>query len=142
MPIKIDENTQMTSGNKIRLTVKPNGTILEKLVTKGINIRADCGGKGICGKCRVIVKNPKGVSPLTNAEKNHLSERDIAAGLRLACQAKILQDMEIVVPRETLLVSRKIMLTGTPIRKIQIKPSIKKIRIVMPKPTLHDSKPD
>ena len=48
-------------------------TILEAAKNAGVGIRSECGGEGICGKCKVIIKNPLAISELTEAEKRHLS---------------------------------------------------------------------
>lgn len=52
-----------------------------------------CGGHGKCGKCRVICRG--GLSDITDAEKELLSEKDLSAGVRLACRTVIKGDCEI-----------------------------------------------
>ena len=47
-----------------------------------------CGGRGTCGKCAVELKGM--VSPPNAAE--------IAAGMRLSCQAELLGDAEVILP--------------------------------------------
>lgn len=56
-------------------------------------IPLDCGGKGRCGKCRVYAFGQ--LSPLTEAEKHLLSQEEIAAGCRLACQCEILGEYTV-----------------------------------------------
>lgn len=53
-----------------------------------LEIGSRCGGHGICGGDRVRVRaaDASGLSPLTQAEREHLSGDEIAAGWRLACQ--------------------------------------------------------
>ncbi|MEM2538319.1 MAG: 2Fe-2S iron-sulfur cluster-binding protein, partial [Candidatus Methanomethylicia archaeon] len=41
---------------KLKTTIHKNSTILEALRKVGIGIRSVCGGKGFCGKCKVLVK--------------------------------------------------------------------------------------
>ena len=60
----------------------PRGTKLSTLMEES-HIQMPCGGKGNCGKCRVVVSGE--VSPLSETEKHHLSEQDIKSGVRLAC---------------------------------------------------------
>ena len=55
-----------------------------------------CGGHGKCGKCRVIASGE--LSPITATEREHLTEDEIARGIRLACQTRICGDCEISVP--------------------------------------------
>ena len=56
-------------------------------LSDALNIPLDCGGKGRCGKCKVYVSGQ--LSPLTQAETSLLTQEEIDAGCRLACQAEI-----------------------------------------------------
>jgi ferredoxin len=57
-----------------------------------LEVGSRCGGHGVCGGDRVLpIDEPSGaqsgrLSPLTDAERRHLSADEIAAGWRLACQ--------------------------------------------------------
>lgn len=53
----------------------------------------DCGGHGRCGRCKVRVSGR--LSPLTAAEQSLLSQEEIQAGYRLACQCEIEGPYEI-----------------------------------------------
>jgi ferredoxin len=56
-------------------------------------VGSQCGGHGVCGGDRVRVKGgAAGLSPVTEAERRHLSAGEIAQGWRLACQAFPEQD--------------------------------------------------
>jgi uncharacterized 2Fe-2S/4Fe-4S cluster protein (DUF4445 family) len=51
---------------------------------RGYSLRADCGGQGICGDCRIrYLSPPPDADP---DESQHLSERELASGWRLACR--------------------------------------------------------
>ena len=66
-------------------------TILEHLREIDLQINSECGGKGTCGKCRVrIEKGKENLGKLTEAEKKFL----LPSGERLACQARIIKDVE------------------------------------------------
>ena len=39
----------------------------------GVGVRSECGGKGLCGKCVVIVKDAGAVGGVTEVERRHLS---------------------------------------------------------------------
>ncbi|MBR6683986.1 MAG: DUF4445 domain-containing protein [Firmicutes bacterium] len=56
-------------------------------LSDALNIPLDCGGKGRCGKCKVYVSGQ--LSPLTQAETSLLTQEEIDAGCRLACQTEI-----------------------------------------------------
>ncbi|MBE3113716.1 MAG: 2Fe-2S iron-sulfur cluster binding domain-containing protein, partial [Actinobacteria bacterium] len=84
--------------DKKNIKVNEGTTILEALERAGINIDTPCGGKGICGKCKVLfVEEISAASPI---EKKLLSEGEIKKGFRLACQAKLFQDSIVEIPLE------------------------------------------
>ena len=56
-------------------------------------VEKQCGGKGICGKCKV--KASGFLSPLSDNEKRLLSPKEIAEGIRLACETVIFGEAEI-----------------------------------------------
>ena len=64
---------------------------------KGPRIEAPCGGKGLCGKCRVRVLSGRLSAPEAR-EELLLSEVELASGLRLACLARVEGDAEIELP--------------------------------------------
>ncbi len=66
----------------------------------GVEIESSCGGKGSCGKCRVRVQSGP-VTPPTQTELRLLSAESLAAGLRLACQTRLLGDARVHVPEES-----------------------------------------
>ena len=70
------------------------GTILEHARKLGVEIATECGGEGICGKCIVrIERGQEGLIAPTKVEKSfELGEEE-----RLACQAKVVQPMDIHV---------------------------------------------
>jgi ferredoxin, 2Fe-2S len=74
-------------------------SVLEIALDNGISLDHACGGFCACSTCHVIVKS--GMQLLTEMEDNEADQLDEAAGLtlasRLSCQAKILQEGEIIV---------------------------------------------
>ncbi|MCG8564519.1 MAG: ASKHA domain-containing protein [Desulfobacterales bacterium] len=84
-----------------RIQAEDGTTIFQAALTNGIQLRADCGEKGTCGKCRVIVDNPDHLSPPGESEQKKLKNRD--ATHRLACQAQIHGDLLVTVPEKLLL---------------------------------------
>jgi len=66
---------------------------------QNIELRFACGSEGICQKCKIRAFQKMG--PLTPTEKGCLSEEEIARGIRLACQARVIQDMEAEIIYKT-----------------------------------------
>jgi uncharacterized 2Fe-2S/4Fe-4S cluster protein (DUF4445 family) len=116
-------------------------TVFQAAKDAGVEIRSECGGKGLCGKCRIIVKKPDSLSELTESEKRLLSRSEINEGYRLACQARVLEDTVVVILPESSFELRRIQATGKE-RFLEPKPAVKKIFISLPKPSLSDIRPD
>ena len=57
-----------------------------------------CAGNHTCGKCRVQASGA--LSPLSDAEKKFLTDTDIQAGIRLACDCAILGNAAVTVQTE------------------------------------------
>jgi len=92
--------------NKVHVTFFPEGatadvargsTVLDAAREAGVLITAICGGDGICGRCRVLVRSGE-----VRTEPTALLSRDeIRAGYTLACQTRVIGDVIIDVPAET-----------------------------------------
>ena len=126
-------------GKKVKVPI--SSTIFYAIKEAGLNIRSECGGKGICGKCRVIIKDSEAVNRVTDTEKRHLSRSEINLGYRLACQTTILKDIVVMIPEESRIDVRKIVATGLE-RRVKVDPSVKKLHLKLPRPTLEDNRPD
>ena len=112
-----------------RVRVEKGTTIMEAAVAAGIPLETVCGGKGICGKCKVRLI--KGSSLGGETQK----------GLMLACQTRIISDAVIEVPASTRLLQQKILVGGTE-RKIPLNPNVRKLYLKLNKPSLSDQKSD
>ena len=86
------------------LTTAAGSTLLNTLSSSQIFIPSACGGQGTCGVCRVTVK--EGGGSLLPTEAGHISRGDARDGVRLSCQVKVKQDMEIEIPAEIFDVKR------------------------------------
>lgn len=81
--------------NKTEIVFDGKCKLSEILSLADVPIAFQCGGRGVCGKCRVIASGD--LSPVCEEELAALSERDIGNGVRLACRAEALGDVEIHV---------------------------------------------
>lgn len=90
----------------IRLTtgkifdISEGESLLQTLKRHGVYLVASCGGKGICGKCRV--KLLEGKCRIESTGK--LEQRDINSGITLACQTVPQEDVILDIPKESRLV--------------------------------------
>ncbi len=78
------------------LIVQPGNTLLSVLASNDIFLASACGGGGTCAMCVCQVLSGGGEVLIT--ETNHLSRRDVENNLRLACQVKVKEDLEIKIP--------------------------------------------
>jgi Na+-transporting NADH:ubiquinone oxidoreductase subunit F len=82
------------------LEVQGGQTVLAALYASEIFIPSACGGKGSCGHCKITVT--AGGGPVLPTETPYLSRKEIRAGVRLACQVKIREDVFVRIPEEML----------------------------------------
>ena len=80
------------------LCTAAGGTLLGTLADNRLFIPSACGGKGSCGVCKVKVS--EGGGAVLPTERSHISRGEVRDGVRLSCQVKVKQDMEIELPAE------------------------------------------
>ncbi len=80
------------------MEVQPGTTLLSALSTKSIFLPSACGGGGTCAMCECHVDS--GGGDVLPTEMNHMTRKEAAEGLRLACQVKVREDMVIRIPEE------------------------------------------
>ncbi len=91
-----------------RVAAERGKSILEIAQNAGEGIRSLCGGKGGCGKCKVVVKKGKyEINP--EPHEKFLSEKEMEEGVVLACQTFLLSDAEIFIPPESRLEKQQIL---------------------------------
>jgi uncharacterized 2Fe-2S/4Fe-4S cluster protein (DUF4445 family) len=87
----------LTSGKTI--AAEKDKSILQSLKETGIFLNSSCGGKGTCGKCRVIIKS--GTADVHSQMK--LSQEEISEGYALACKTYPSGDLLVDIPKESML---------------------------------------
>jgi len=92
---------KLNEGDKL-FELNGGGTLLSALYENKIFIPSAFGGKGSCRYCKVTVV--EGGGPLLPTETPYLTRAERMSGVRLACQVKVKQDMEIKIPEELLYV--------------------------------------
>ena len=96
-----------------RGTFEPGTSLLDAARSIGVDVDSVCGGRGLCGRCRVvccvgefakyaIVSRADHLSPLNEVEARYSDRRRLLEnGHRLGCQALVLGDLVIDVPPES-----------------------------------------
>lgn len=67
----------------------------DAIAATGLPLEQPCAGRGICGKCKVLVE--AGVAPPDEVENEHLTPGELALDNRLACRARIQDDAKVVL---------------------------------------------
>ncbi len=92
---KIDIN----AGEK-ELEVDGGQSLLSALNESKVFIPSACGGRGSCGHCTITVL--EGGGPVLPTETPFLTRAEVRAGVRLACQVKVREDLRVKIPEELL----------------------------------------
>ncbi len=134
-------NLTLTSGKKIK--VKQGVSILESLKRHGIFLTSSCGGKGTCGKCKIIVRS----GDVESRSHIKLSRKEVHEGYALACMTSPVGDILIDIPKEsTLTVEGKIVTSKSKdllalfhSTGADIDPLSERIVLKLPAPSLDDN---
>lgn len=90
----------ITMNGEEKLTTAAGKSLLSTMADNNIFLSSACGGKGSCGQCRLQVE--KGGGEALPTEAVHFTRRELKNNWRLACQVKVKNDMDIVVPASVL----------------------------------------
>jgi uncharacterized 2Fe-2S/4Fe-4S cluster protein (DUF4445 family) len=83
----------------ITTEVEKGENLLRTALRAGVHINASCGGEGVCGKCRIILEEGKVECP----DSTLLTRDEWSLGYRQACQCRVLSDIVVRIPPESLL---------------------------------------
>jgi uncharacterized 2Fe-2S/4Fe-4S cluster protein (DUF4445 family) len=76
----------------------PQGkTILQAAISAGVYINSSCGGDGVCGRCKVILKK----GPVFTQPAGRISLNERQQGVYLACLTTMRGDIEVEIPPES-----------------------------------------
>ncbi len=91
--------------------VGEGNTVLTAARTLGVDLVALCDGHGTCGRCKVRLLEGELTAP-TAIEDARLSNAERQEGWRLACQARLLGDVRLYVPPESLTTPQRTLVEG------------------------------
>jgi Na+-transporting NADH:ubiquinone oxidoreductase subunit F len=92
------DKVEISINSEKKIKVQPGGTLLNTLSAYNIFIPSACGGGGTCAmcKCKVI----EGGGDILPTEKTHINRKEAKDFVRLACQVKVRNSMDIQIPEE------------------------------------------
>ena len=136
------------------IEVQKDTTILTAAISAGVYINSVCGGDGVCGRCKVLVKKGKVLMQSTGL----LTPEEKSKGIRLACVTSAQSDLEVeVLPEAKIdfdkLSTRESELKSeieeiTPVKtslkekKLEFSPLACKLYLKLPKPDMDDKVSD
>lgn len=107
--------------------VEGGGTLLNSLNSAGIFIPSACGGQGSCGLCKLKVT--AGGPPVLPTEEPHLNATEVKDNVRLCCQLKVHEDMELEIPEELFNIRE---FNGTVESLTNLNHDIRRLRVALP----------
>jgi len=148
----METTTVIFQPSGLRGKISKNKNVLEAARELGENIESLCGGKGSCGKCRVliaegsypkynIVSGRNHISGWKKAESRFIDDKNKKKGYRLACCADIKGDVLAFIPEESR-ASKQIVSKRPHLVPVSYDPIVEKYDLIMDPPSVNDSKGD
>ena len=131
----------------------PAGTpVLQAARALGVDIDSVCGGRGLCGRCQVLVaegefakhgisSSQASLSPFSEPERRYAKRMPLAEGRRLSCSARIEADVVIDVPASSQ-VHRQVVRKEAEVRSIELDPVVRLHYVQVREPDMHDPSGD
>jgi len=130
----------LPEGREIRVPL--GTTLLAAAAEAGLELQSICGGEGICGRCRVRVRE----GPVETEPTLLLSPDEIKAGYVLACQARVAGDVAVEIPKETRverptpdLDAQEFLAPEALVPPFRVDPLVQKLFLPLPPPSLEDN---
>jgi len=106
------------------ISAEKGDTLLDRMREEGVHIEAICGGKGFCGKCKVILEKGK-VEKKSLIPDKMLSEEELDNGFYLACMVRLVEDCTFTIPAESRIEKPKILIS-TELEIPELEPAVTK----------------
>ena len=131
----------------------PVGTpLLQAARSLGVDIDSVCGGRGLCGRCQVLVAEGEfakhgvtssnaSLSAFSEPEKRFSQRVPLAEGRRLSCSARVESDVVIDVPASSQ-VHRQVVRKEADARDIELNPVVRLHYVQVKEPDMHDPSGD
>ncbi|MFC1912642.1 ASKHA domain-containing protein [Chloroflexota bacterium] len=131
------------SPDNVDIIAEQGENLLQVAIAAGVHLTASCGGAGVCGTCKVLIK--EGAVESIRTEK--ITDDEYRRGLRQACQSRILTDINVDIPLESKLervvFSREAEKTSKVLATDwRFKPPLTKFFLELPKPSISDNSGD
>jgi uncharacterized 2Fe-2S/4Fe-4S cluster protein (DUF4445 family) len=131
----------------------PVGTpLLQAARALGVDIDSVCGGRGLCGRCQVVIAEGEfakhgvrsgahSVTPLGDVEMRYARRQELMAGRRLSCSTRVQGDVVVDVPQSSQ-VHRQVVRKEADSRDIKLNPVIRLHYVEVQEPDMRDPSGD
>lgn len=127
----------LTTAGSERYEFKAGRSLMDIMLDAGLFIDNACGGKGLCGKCRVRITGGD-AGDVSETERGILREEEIEQGIRLACLVYPSSDIEIELLQKE---KKHDVLASGYMPDFEFDCDIVKMPVTIHKPTLEDQTP-
>ena len=126
--------------------------LLQAARSLGVDIDSVCGGRGLCGRCQVLVaegefakhgvtSSSASLSPFSEPEMRFAKRAHLAEGRRLSCSARVEADVVIDVPASSQ-VHRQVVRKEADEHAIELYPVVRLHYVQVKQPDMHDPSGD
>ena len=131
--------------DNVTVTVDDNTSLFKAVKAAGVYVLSSCGGKGNCGKCKVVIKEGS-VEP--GKSRSYLSVEEAERGYVLACHSRVKADLLVEIPPESRMQAKHKIATGAKADEILrlmkeaggcLESRIHRIYLELPPPTIDDN---
>ena len=131
----------------------PVGTpLLQAARALGVDIDSVCGGRGLCGRCQVVIAEGEfakhgvrsgahSVTAVSEVELRYARRQELKAGRRLSCSTKMQGDVVVDVPADSQ-VHRQVVRKEADNRDIKLNPVIRLHYVEVQEPDMQDPSGD
>lgn len=132
----------------------PIGTsVLQAARELGVDLDSICGGRGLCGRCQILLTTGEFPKHKLSSRSEHLSgatkvetryqrtNGEFSKGRRLGCQAQVLGDLVIDVPQDSQ-VHRQVIRKEVNHANITINPAVRLHVVEVVEPDMHEPSGD
>lgn len=131
----------------------PLGTsLLHAARSLGVDLDSVCGGRGLCGRCQVVLSEGKfakhgiissvdHLSSFAQTEARQTKRARLREGRRLGCAALILGDVVVDVPADSQ-VHRQVVRKRAEVHDIEVDPVVRLYYVAVKEPDMHDPSGD
>ena len=102
--------------DNITVNVDDNTNLFRAVKAAGVYVLSSCGGKGNCGKCKVVIK--EGDVEIGKSQ-SYLTSEEIGRGYVLACHSHIESDLVVIIPPESRMQAKHKIATGAKSEEIR-----------------------